>query len=145
MIYLDNAATTKVEKEVLDSYQALLLAYYANPASSHKMGVQTSLLQNKAREQILKLLKLKDYDVIFTSGATEANNLILRGLAFAYQNRGKHIITSKVEHPSILNTCKQLEELFGFEVTYLPSPLTPGSFLPVSTPCCAVKATRSTS
>jgi len=119
MIYLDNAATTKVEKEVLDSYQALLLAYYANPASSHKMGVQTSLLQNKAREQILKLLKLKDYDVIFTSGATEANNLILRGLAFAYQNRGKHIITSKVEHPSILNTCKQLEELFGFEVTYL--------------------------
>ena len=119
MIYLDNASTTVIEKEVLDSYQALLLAYYANPSSSHKLGVQTSNLQTKAREQILKLLKLNDYEVIFTSGATEANNLMLRGFAFAYQNRGKHIITSKVEHPSILNTCKQLEELYGFNVTYL--------------------------
>ena len=119
MIYLDNASTTIIEKEVLDSYQALLLAYYANPASSHKLGAQTASLQNKAREMILNLLKLKDYEVIFTSGATEANNLLLRGLAFAYQNRGKHIITSKVEHPSIINTCKQLEELYGFKVTYL--------------------------
>lgn len=119
MIYLDNASTTIIEKEVLDSYQALLSAYYANPSSSHKLGVQTNALQNKAREMILKLLNLSGYEVIFTSGATESNNLLLRGLAFAYQNRGKHIITSSVEHPSILNTCKQLEELYGFKVTYL--------------------------
>ena len=119
MIYLDNASTTIIEKEVLDSYQALLSAYYANPSSSHKLGVQTNALQNKAREMILKLLNLNNYEVIFTSGATESNNLLLRGLAFAYQNRGKHIITSSVEHPSILNTCKQLEELYGFKVTYL--------------------------
>ena len=119
MIYLDNASTTIIEKEVLDSYQALLSAYYANPSSSHKLGVQTNALQNKAREMILKLLNLNGYEVIFTSGATESNNLLLRGLAFAYQNRGKHIITSSVEHPSILNTCKQLEELHGFKVTYL--------------------------
>ena len=118
MIYLDNASTTIIEKEVLDSYQALLSAYYANPSSSHKLGVQTNALQNKAREMILKLLNLSGYEVIFTSGATESNNLLLRGLAFAYQNRGKHIITSSVEHPSILNTCKQLEELYGFKVTY---------------------------
>lgn len=119
MIYLDNASTTIIEKEVLDSYQALLSAYYANPSSSHKLGVQTNALQNKAREMILKLLNLNGYEVIFTSGATESNNLLLRGLAFAYRNRGKHIITSSVEHPSILNTCKQLEELHGFKVTYL--------------------------
>lgn len=119
MIYLDNASTTIIEKEVLDSYQALLSAYYANPSSSHKLGVQTNALQNKAREMILKLLNLNGYEVIFTSGATESNNLLLRGLAFAYQNRGRHIITSSVEHPSILNTCKQLEELHGFKVTYL--------------------------
>lgn len=120
MIYLDNAATTRIEKEVLDSYQALLSAYYANSASSHKLGTSSALLQEKARKQILSLLKLNDdYEVIFTSGATESNNLFLKGVAFAYKNRGKHIITSKIEHPSILNTCKQLEELFGYEVTYL--------------------------
>lgn len=121
MIYLDNAATTKINKEVLDSYQALLNAYYANPSSTHALGLKSDTFQIKARNQILDILHLnsREYEVIFTSGATEANNLFIKGVAFAYKGKGKHIITSKIEHPSVIETCKQLEELFGYEVTYL--------------------------
>ena len=119
IIYLDNAATSKVHPEVLDSYNQITLKYFANPSSIHFLGQESHRLLEKSREQILNLFKLAHHEVIFTSGATEANNLAIKGYAFANKGRGNHIITSATEHPSVLNTVKQLEN-YGFEVTILP-------------------------
>ena len=119
IIYLDNAATSKVHPEVLDSYNQITLKYFANPSSIHFLGQESHRLLEKSREQILNLFKLTHHEVIFTSGATEANNLAIKGYAFANKGRGNHIITSATEHPSVLNTIKQLEN-YGFEVTILP-------------------------
>lgn len=120
IIYLDNAATTVVKEEVLDAFNKAKKLYFANPSSIHIPGQEASRLLEKAREQILATLKVKDDELIFTSGATEANNLAIKGYCLRYQNRGKHIIVSNIEHPSVLETAKQLEEHFGFSVTYLP-------------------------
>ena len=119
VIYLDNAATTKVDPEVLNSYNQITLKYFANPSSIHSLGQESSRLLDKSREQILNVLKLTHHDVIFTSGATEANNLAIKGYCFANRSRGKHIITSSTEHPSVLNTALEMQD-FGFEVTVLP-------------------------
>ena len=119
VIYLDNAATTKVDPEVLNSYNQITLKYFANPSSIHSLGQESSRLLDKSREQILNVLKLTHHDVIFTSGATEANNLAIKGYCFANRSRGKHIITSATEHPSVLNTVLELKD-FGYEVTILP-------------------------
>jgi cysteine desulfurase len=118
VIYLDNAATTKVDPEVLNSYNQITLKYFANPSSIHSLGQESSRLLDKSREQILNVLKLTHHDVIFTSGATEANNLAIKGYCFANRSRGKHIITSSTEHPSVLNTVLEMQD-FGFEVTVL--------------------------
>lgn len=119
-IYLDYAATTSVRKEVLDSYKKLLDLNYANSDSIHKVGSEAGLYLTKARKQIASLLNVKEKEVIFTSGSTEANNIAIKGVALAYKSRGNHIITSSIEHPSVLDSCKWLEENFGFEITYLP-------------------------
>lgn len=119
MIYLDNAATTKLNGEVLKSFCELNNQFFANSASTHKLGQEAYRLEEMARNQIAKLLKSDPSEVIFTSGATESNNLAIKGVAFSYKNRGKHLITSKVEHPSVLNAFKMLENDFGFRVTYL--------------------------
>lgn len=119
IIYLDNAATTKVDPEVLNSYNQITLKYFANPSSIHSLGQESSRLLDKSREQILNVLKLTHHDVIFTSGATEANNLAIKGYCFANRSRGKHIIASATEHPSVLNTVLEMQD-FGFEVTVLP-------------------------
>lgn len=118
MIYFDNAATTRINEEVLKSFCDLNTRFFANSASNHKLGQETYNLENIARRNIAKLFSLKENEVIFTSGASESNNLAIKGTAFRYQNRGKHLITTKVEHPSVLNSFHQLEE-FGFIVTYL--------------------------
>ena len=119
IIYLDNAATSKVDPEVLNSYNQITLEYFANPSSIHSLGQKASRLLDKSREQILNVLKLTHHEVIFTSGATEANNLAIKGYCFANKTRGKHIITSATEHPSVLNTVLEMQD-FGFEVTVLP-------------------------
>lgn len=119
IIYLDNAATAKVDSEVLDSYNQITLKYFANPSSIHSLGQEASRLLDKSREQILNVLKLTHHEVIFTSGATEANNLAIKGYCFANRTRGNHIITSASEHPSVLNTVLELQN-FGYEVTVLP-------------------------
>ena len=119
IIYLDNAATSKVYPEVLDSYNQITLKYFANPSSIHKLGQESNRLLEKSREQILSLLNLTHHEVIFTSGATEANNLAIKGYALANRSRGNHLITTAVEHPSVLNTFKALEK-YGYEVTILP-------------------------
>ncbi len=118
-IYLDYAATTPVDNKVLDSYYKLLKENFGNSDSIHEVGNKAAFYLKQARSQIASLLHVKEDEIIFTSGSTESNNLAIKGVAFAYQNRGKHIITTKIEHPSVLDSCKQLEENFGFEVTYL--------------------------
>ena len=118
-IYLDYAATTPINNQVLESYYKLLKENYANSDSIHEAGSKASLYLKQARKQISNLLNCKENEIIFTSGSTESNNLAIKGIAFAYANRGKHIITTKIEHPSVMDSCKQLEENFGFEITYL--------------------------
>ncbi|MGW8459517.1 cysteine desulfurase family protein [Bacillus atrophaeus] len=119
MIYLDNSSTTKPYDEVLDVYEKTSRRYFGNPSSLHRYGAETEQLLYAAKNQIKKALGLKNYDIVFTSGATEANNLALKGAALSKIKTGKHIITTSIEHPSVAESLDQLEELFGFEVTYL--------------------------
>lgn len=119
MIYLDNSATTKPDPSVVQSFQQVAEKYFANPSSIHELGAEVEQLQIKAREQAANLLQVDPNEIVFTSGGTESNNLAIKGIALKYANRGKHIITSQIEHASVYETCKSLEE-FGFRVTYLP-------------------------
>jgi cysteine desulfurase len=119
MIYFDNSATTKPYKEVLETFLKVNEEYFANPSSIHALGGRVETLVSKSRKQIASLLNIKETEVFFTSGGTESNNLALKGAALQYRNRGRHIITSAIEHPSIIETCEQLREL-GFDITYLP-------------------------
>jgi len=118
-IYFDNAATTKPNQEVVALYNEVETNYYGNSSSIHALGIKSQSLENKAKESILKTLNLKGYRVVFTSNATEANNLAIQGYCYKHQNRGNHLITSVVEHPSVLEVFKDLEK-HGFDVTYLP-------------------------
>ena len=119
MIYLDYVSTTPLDKEVNQMYQSLLNDYFANADSLYSLGLQTSSLMEKSRSLIADMLDVKPTEIFFTSGASESNNIAIKGCAFQYQNRGKHIITTSIEHSSVYETCKELEEVFGFEVTYL--------------------------
>lgn len=119
MIFLDYASTTPIDQDVLNSYWEILNRYYANSASNHQLGLEVDSLQNQARNQVANILKVKMDEIIFTSGSSESNNFAIKGVAFKYKNRGKHIITSSIEHKSVLECFKQLEKEFGFEVTYL--------------------------
>lgn len=119
MIYFDNSATTQPLPEVLNSFKTVSEQYYGNPSSIHRFGVEADNLLRVAHEQASELLGIKPDEIIFTSGGTEGNNMAIKGIAFAHQNRGKHIITTQIEHPSVLEACKGLETL-GFSVTYLP-------------------------
>lgn len=119
MIYLDNSATTKPHPSVLESYQKVSEQFFANPSSIHELGGETERLLIKSREQTADLLGVSDEEIIFTSGGTEGNNIAIKGIALNHYNRGKHLLTSEVEHPSVFETFKGLEQL-GFEVTYLP-------------------------
>ena len=117
-IYLDNAATTIPNKEVVALYNEIEINHFGNSGSIHKLGVDSLNYLNKARESILNSFGVKGYKVYFTSSSTEANNLAIKGFARKYSSRGKHLITSNIEHPSVLECFKQLEKE-GFEVTYL--------------------------
>ena len=118
IIYLDNAATTIPSKEVVALYNNIELEHFGNSGSIHKLGVDSLSYLNKARESILNSFNVKGYKVYFTSSSTEANNLAIKGYARKYASRGKHLITSNIEHPSVLECFRQLEKE-GFEVTYL--------------------------
>lgn len=119
MIYLDNSATTKPYKEVLDSFLKVSTEYFGNPSSLHSLGGEAEMLLNRSRETIASLLHVHHKEVIFTSGGTESNNLAIKGCALSKRNIGKHIITTAIEHPSVTNAIKDLEQA-GFEVTVLP-------------------------
>lgn len=120
MIYLDNAATCKPYFELLELFCQIENDFFANAQSHHQLGLLSQEHLKKAREKILKALNIQQTHLpIFLSSATEANNLALKGYALKYQNRGKHIILSNIEHPSVMETCLQLKEEFGFELTFL--------------------------
>ena len=121
MIYLDYCATSAPFESVLEVYKDINTNHFGNPSSLHFYGYESKKLLEEARNGILSLLNVDKVDnLIFTSSATEANNLVLKGVPFKYKNRGNRIITSLGEHPSILNPLIQMKELFGFKVDYVP-------------------------
>ena len=119
MIYLDNSATTKPYKEVIDTFVTVSNKYFGNPSSVHRLGTEAERLLSQSRNMCASMLDVKPNEIVFTSGGTEGNNLAIKGVAFQHQNRGKHMITTSIEHASSFEAFKQLENA-GFEVTYLP-------------------------
>jgi cysteine desulfurase len=118
-IYFDNAATTSVDKRVIEAMLPYFELCYGNASSLHTFGTQAKEVLEVSRAKIANCIGAKNSEIYFTSSGTESNNLALKGIAFANRNKGKHIIVSSIEHDCILNTCKWLEEQ-GFYVSYLP-------------------------
>ena len=118
MIYLDYSATTPVNEEVLSSFVEATKNFIGNPNSLHKLGISANSLIDEATNQILDILKAKNKEVIYTSGATESNNLAIKGICSKYYNRGKHIITTSIEHSSIIAPLSYLQRE-GFEVDFV--------------------------
>jgi cysteine desulfurase len=119
VIYLDNNATTKIDLRVLEAMMPFLTDNFANASSTHQFGVGAHEAVKEARKQVAELIGAETNEIVFTSGATEAINLAIKGVAENYSEKGKHIITVATEHKAVLDTCKYLETK-GFEVTYLP-------------------------
>ncbi len=118
-VYADNAATTRVAPEVVEAMLPYFTEKYGNASSLHDFGTDAREALEKARESIARAIGAQPEETIFTSGGTESDNTALKGVAFANKSKGKHIITSKIEHHAVLHTCEWLQKQ-GFEVTYLP-------------------------
>jgi cysteine desulfurase len=118
MIYLDNSATTMVDDRVLETFNKVCKNYPGNSNSLHSLGIKSKELEEYATEKISNLLGVKPSEIIYTSGASESNNTVLKGVASKYKNRGNHIITTPLEHSSVLETCKYLESK-GFIIDYV--------------------------
>ncbi len=118
-VYLDYNATTPHAPEVVAAMKPFLDGHFGNPSSAHRYGATTRAAIIQARSQVADLLNSKPEEIVFTSGGTESNNYALRGAALAGAQRGRHIITSLIEHPAVTEVCRQLE-VEGFEVTWLP-------------------------
>ena len=118
-IYLDNSATTMAFREVTELVSKVMYVDYGNPSSMHMKGVQAEKYVKEAKENLAKLLKVQEKEIYFTSGGTESDNWALMGAAQANSRAGRHLITTKIEHPAILQTMEYLESI-GYEVTYLP-------------------------
>ena len=118
-VYFDGASTTAIHPDVLQTYKTLLDKYYVNSESLYDEGSEISRMMEKARSAIAGLLGVNSDDIIFTSGSSEANSSAIKGVCFAQPGK-KHIVTTNVEHSSILNACLQMERVFGYRVTYLP-------------------------
>lgn len=117
-IYMDNAATTPVKKEVLESMMPYFIEGYGNPSSIYSLGSKSKVAVEKARDQVAKVLNAKSREIFFTAGGSESDNWAIKGIAYNNKNKGNHIITSKIEHHAVLHACEYLERQ-GFEVTYL--------------------------
>ena len=118
-VYFDGASTTAIHPDVVQTYKTLLDKYYVNSESLYDEGSEISRMMEKARSAIAGLLGVNSDDIIFTSGSSEANSSAIKGVCFAQPGK-KHIVTTNVEHSSILNACLQMEQVFGYRVTYLP-------------------------
>ena len=118
MVYLDYSATTPVNSEVIDTFLEVSKKYFGNPNSLHKLGSDSKKLIDAATSQIADILKIKDKEIIYTSGAVEANNTAIYGVCNRYKNRGCHIITTELEHSSILDTLEYFKK-DGFRISYV--------------------------
>jgi len=116
--YFDHAATTAVKEEVLREMLPYFRLEYGNPSSIYSLGRKNKKVIEEAREKVAKVLGASSKEITFTSCGTESDNLAIKGIAYANKNKGNHIITTKIEHPAVLNTCKALEKE-GFEITFL--------------------------
>ena len=117
-VYFDNAATTRVDEEVLKEMLPYFKDYYGNASSIYKLGRESRKAVESARESVAKVLNCNLNEIYFTAGGSESDNTIIKGIAHGYKSKGNHIITSKIEHPAVLETCKMLEKE-GFEVSYI--------------------------
>ena len=118
MVYLDYSATTPVDKRVLDTFNRVCLEYPGNSNSLHSLGIKSRMLEDYATTEIAKMLGVKGSEIIYTSGASESNNLAIKGICLKYQNRGKHIITTLLEHSSVIGPMNYLTNM-GFEVDFV--------------------------
>lgn len=118
IVYLDNGATTMVDPKVIEIMLPYMTKHYGNPASTHQIGEEAREAIEKARSVIAKSIGAKSSEIFFTSGGTESNNWALKSVAFKNKDKGKHIITTEIEHKCVLNSCKWLKEM-GYEITYL--------------------------
>ena len=118
IIYVDHSATTYVKKEVLEEMLPYFTEKFGNASSPYRIGQVNREAVENAREQVAKAINAEAREIYFTAGGSESDNMIIRGIAYANRNKGNHIITSKIEHPAVLETCRTLEKE-GFEVTYL--------------------------
>lgn len=118
MIYLDNAATTSMRREAYDKMLPYFTEYYGNPSGVYELAIESRNAIEESREHIATLIGADKEEIVFTSGGTEADNYALKGCVMMHKDKGRHIITSKIEHHAVLNTCKFLEEN-GYQVTYL--------------------------
>ena len=118
-VYLDNSATTRCFDEVAQLMYKIMCEDYGNPSSMHHKGVEAEQYLRYAKETLAKLLKVNEKEILFTSGGTESDNIALIGTAMANHRRGRHLITTRIEHPAILQPMAYLENQ-GFKVTYLP-------------------------
>ena len=119
-IYLDYNATTPPDPAVVTAMLPYLEAHFGNPSSSHAVGQAAKAGVATARRQVAALLGCAPEEVVFTSGGSESNNQVLLGIAFAHRERGNHIITTEIEHPSVRATCSYLEDRFGYSISYIP-------------------------
>lgn len=119
-VYLDHNATTPLRKEVLEAMMPYLTDEYGNASSVHSKGQTARKATEEARELIGNAIGTESVDIVFTSGGTESDNFAIKGVAMANLDKGRHIITTQIEHLAVLETCKFIEEEMGFEVTYLP-------------------------
>jgi len=117
--YVDNASTTKIDAAVKKEMDKYFTQIFGNPNSNHLQGRLAKNAVEQSRAKVAKILNCKPSEIIFTSGGTESINLAIQGIARAIKNKGKHIITTKIEHPAVLETCKYLKQNEGFEITYL--------------------------
>lgn len=118
-VYLDNSATTRCSRAAAELMMEILTESYGNPSSMHRMGLSAENYMKAAAAQVARTLKCQEKEIVFTSGGTESNNLAIVGAAEANRRNGRHVVTSCIEHPSVSNAMKHLEE-FGWEITYLP-------------------------
>lgn len=119
MIYMDHSATSPVRKEVFEAMEPYFEGSFGNASTFYSLGREAKTAMENARKNVAKLIGAYPSEIIFTNGGTEADNIAIQGIAYKLQNKGKHIITSSIEHPAVIETCKGLEKN-GFKVTYLP-------------------------